>query len=385
MTLIESKIHSINERISYGFHNMEDIGVLNGLSGLALFNFYYSKNFKTENKTGQQILEKCIDKINEGYSKPTYCNGIIGLGWVINHLIKEKFIDSSNNEVLSDIDTYASYYIQESLLEKNIDALHGAIGYAHYFVDRWEQSTVFKSKELIEDHLLMLVENLKHLFTDIELFAKEKEITVKMSFQNRVAFGLAHGISSIIFILNKISKISKLQKESLILADCYADYLFKYKDTKNTGISIFPNYLDSEGIVKYSSALSWCSGDLGIGINLLNTSINYNQKEKHKDEGIRILKKSAYRMNLEQSLLQTNGFCHGYFGASKIFSDAYRITKDKDLDKTSQFWLKLGLENLTIKDNNDLSILYGLSGIGLTLLETFSSERLKWDECLFLQ
>jgi hypothetical protein len=385
MKIIESKIHLINERITYDFHKTEDIGVLNGLSGLALFNFHYSRTFNIENKTGHQILEKCIYKINEGYTKPTYCNGIIGLGWVINYLIKEKLLDSSNSEVLLDIDEYATYWMQESIKEKNIDALHGAIGYANYLINRWEQLIECKKQEHIEDSVFLVLENLKNLAKDVELFSKDKEVTVQMSFQNRIAFGLAHGISSIIFILNKISKISKFKNESLLLADQYTGYLLKYKDRKNSGISLFPNYVDPEGIVKYSSALSWCSGDLGIGINLLNTSVKYSHNENHKREGMEILKNATKRITLEETLLQSSGFCHGYFGASKIFSNVYGMINDKDFDKASKYWLKQGLEHLTISNDSDLSILYGLSGIGLTLLETFTLQRLKWDECLFLQ
>lgn len=384
MTQIQSKIHLINETITNNFHTIEDIGVLNGLAGSALFNFHYSKTFNVTNKTGYQILEKCINKINEGYSTPTYCNGIAGLGWVVNHLIKENLIDYSNSEILSDIDQYAIYWTQESLKEKNIDALHGAIGYANYLIDRWEQLTDNKHREPIEESIFLVLENLKNLYSDIELFSKNKEITVKMSFQNRVAFGFAHGISSIIYILNKITKIPKFKNQSLLLIDLYTDYLFKYKDTKKSGISLFPNYLDPEGIVKYCSALSWCSGDLGIGINLLNSGFYFNHNKNHKQEGIQILKNAAQRLTLEETLLQTNGFCHGYFGASKIFSNAYKMTNDKDFSEASNYWLKTGLENLTIDNNSDLSILYGLSGIGLTLLETFNSQRTNWDECLFL-
>lgn len=386
MNVIESNIHLINKRIISGFHNIEDIGVLNGLAGLALFNFHYSKTFNKDNKIGYLIIEKCISKINEGYRKPTYCNGILGLGWAINYLIKENFIDSSNNEVLFDIDKYARFWMHLSIKEKNFDFLHGAIGCANYFLGRYNNLTEDKNQELVEDYLYFIIESLTSLLKDIELFSNGyKGVNVKMSFENNVVFGLAHGISSMAFILNKISKIPKFNKESQLLADQYISYLLKYKDKENSGISLFPNFLNSKGVVKYYSALSWCTGDLGVGITLLNTSIYYNNNEGNKQMGIEILKHAAQRTSLDKTLLKTNNLCHGYIGAFKIFSNAYNMTKESDFDKASNYWLNLGLQNLSIENDSDLTILNGLSGIGLTLLEVFDSRRLEWDECLLLR
>lgn len=383
MKHIEEKIHSINERITSDFKTISDIGALNGLGGLALFSFHYSKTFNIGNKIGHSILENCIEKINDGYDNPTYCNGIIGLGWVVNYLVKENLIDESNNEILPDIDKYAFYCLHESIKENNFDFLHGAIGYANYLIERLENSTD-SNRETIRQLLFLLVEYFETLFKNIELFSKDPQVTVKMSFENRVVFGLAHGISSIVFILNKISKIPSLNKKSLFLASQYTDHLLQYYSPEKKGISLFPNYEDFEGVVKYCSALSWCSGDLGIGFNLLNTSIRYNHNDSYKKLGIQILKHAAQRQTLEDTLLQSTGICHGYFGAYKIFSNTYKLTSDKDFDSASKYWLNKGLENLQISTKLDLSILYGLSGIGLTLLEVFKSHDFNWDKSLFL-
>lgn len=385
MNLIESKVHSINEKISSKYHTIEDLGVLKGLAGLALFSFNYSKVFNVDHKTGNLILEECIDRINKGYTNPTYCNGILGLGWVINYLIKENLIDPSNNEVLVDIDQYAHSWLVQSLQQNNFDFLHGAIGYANYLIDRYNNSGNYIDKKLVEESIFILLKYFADLLPNLNSFSKgSKEVSVKMSFENKVIFGLAHGISSIIYILNKTSTISKFNIESLVLADKYVAYLIKYRNKENDGISLFPNYLSSNGIVKYHSALSWCTGDLGIGYNLLNTSIQYNHNEIHKQIGIEILKNGTQRKSLEKTLLKENNICHGSLGAYKIFSNSYKITKDEDFNKAAAYWLDLGLQNIDIKNDSDLTILNGLSGIGLTLLDICDSHKLNWDECLFL-
>lgn len=385
MDFIESKIHLINDQISLNFQKTNEIGALTGLSGLALFNFHYSRVFNKESTIGSTILEKCILKINEGYTKPTYCNGIIGLAWVINYLIKENFIDVSNNEVLLDIDNYNHYWIQSSLKDNNFDFFHGAIGYVNYSIDRYNNLTNIKTLEKIKESITLLLNFLSELLPKIELFPNgSKKADIKMSFENNIFFGSAHGISSIIFILNKISTITKFNLEAQLLSDQYIAYLLKYKDDSNSGISLFPNFMSQKGAVKYQSALSWCTGDIGIGINLLNTSIRYNHNNNYKLAGIEILEHASRRTSFEKSFLKSDCLCHGYLGAYKIFLDAYKITKKEEFLETSNYWLDLGIKNITISDNSDLTILNGLSGIGLTLLDIFDSKKLNWDECLFL-
>ncbi|PIF31805.1 lanthionine synthetase-like protein [Flavobacterium sp. 9] len=385
MDLIESKIHLINDQITSNFQKINEIGVLAGLCGLALFNFHYSRTFNKESSIGNTILEKCILKINDGYTKPTYCNGIIGFAWVINHLIKEKLIDDNNSEVLYEIDDYNHEWIDFSVKDNNFDFFHGTIGYLNYSIDRYTALTNSKDLEKIEKSITLVLGYLSELLPEIEIYPNgSKKSDIKMSFQNNVIFGLAHGISSIIFILNKISTIPKFNLKSQLLSDQYLAYLLKYKDDTNSCISLFPNFLSQKGVVKYQSALTWCSGDLGIGINLLNTSVRYNHKENYKTVGIEILEHGLHRTTLDKSLLKTDCLCHGYFGAYKIFSDAYKTTKKEDFLKASNYWLDLGLKNITINNDSDLTILNGLSGIGLTLLDIYSSKKLNWEECLFL-
>ena len=72
------------------------------LSGIALFQFYYSKYLDSEDiyEDALTTLQKCFEKINDGYSLSTFCSGIAGFGWTIDHLIKNSFIELDNDELL---------------------------------------------------------------------------------------------------------------------------------------------------------------------------------------------------------------------------------------------------------------------------------------------
>ena len=78
--IIEAKLKEIDKIIQKEYHNENNIGVLTGLSGMVLFQFYYSKylDIPDNANTGATILGHIIEKINAGYNSSLYSNGIAG-------------------------------------------------------------------------------------------------------------------------------------------------------------------------------------------------------------------------------------------------------------------------------------------------------------------
>jgi len=73
----------------------KNVGVLEGLSGIALLQFYYAK-FANEDFVldwGQETLMLVMKMINEGYGVPTFASGIAGSAWVFEHLSSTNFIE----------------------------------------------------------------------------------------------------------------------------------------------------------------------------------------------------------------------------------------------------------------------------------------------------
>lgn len=381
MSHIESHLHLINKEITSNYNNIPNIGVLNGLAGLALFQALYSKTFNTE-YLFSPILEECVKRINDGYTFPTFHEGILGFAWTINYLEDENFIEGNN--ILIDIDEYIFNWNLQCLNENNYDFLHGAIGCVNYFLERYSK-VPNKKKHEINNCLELFLKHLSVIFQKIKLFSKgNNSVKIKLGFENKVFFGQAHGLSSIIFILGRISLVPEFKVKSLALMNDYISFLLKYKKEDNNTLSQFPSWLSSDGIVKYFSALSWCTGDLGIGINLLNISNLHGHNLELNNIAINILKHAAKRTSLEKSLLKTGGLCHGHFGAFKIFSKAYTLTHNEDFNEASQYWLNIGIRDFSINSNSDLTLLNGLAGIGLSLLDIINKNDLKWDRALII-
>ena len=144
--ILESHLAVIAQLTSYKYKDYDDnLGVLAGISGVALFQFYYSKHTNNDYHAdiGAEIITHCIEKINTGFSHPSFCNGIAGLAWVIQHLRKEGFIELNSDDLLSQFDDFLYKKMIIDFRENKYDFLHGALGYAFYFFKRfkWKRRT----------------------------------------------------------------------------------------------------------------------------------------------------------------------------------------------------------------------------------------------------
>ena len=159
-----AQIESILSSVSSTDKN-EDIGVLAGNSGIALFHFYYAKLLQDESKAdiGEEILAEVIGSINEGYSFPTFCSGIAGGAWVFELLKEEEMIDLDTDDLLSGLDDYLLQAIRHMGTTDNFyDFLHGVMGIGFYFLKRYQNT---ESTELKEGYKKILLEVISVLDT----------------------------------------------------------------------------------------------------------------------------------------------------------------------------------------------------------------------------
>ena len=398
--LIETKLKEIDQIIKNEYQNEENIGVLVGLSGMALFQFYYSKylDINDHADVGVDIITHCIGKINEGYNTPTYCRGIAGFGWVLDHLDLEGFMDADSDELLQEIDHYLYSAMIADLKEGNYDFLHGAIGYLFYFLNRFRntKSNTLKDKykEIIFEFILLL-ENLSEKeggkikwLSNLTYEATEKGYNLCLS----------HGMSSIVKILTKLYQENDFKQHVETLLKGAIRYITSFKDNDNDAFCLFPNWILQNGEPEGQSRLAWCYGDLGIGIALWYASKTLKD-ENLENESLQILKHAAKRKTSKSSMVKDAGICHGAFGNAKIFNRLYKETKDNIFKEASIFWMNKGIEMATFDDgysgykmwnpdneewSKSTSLLDGIVGIGLTMIDHLANFDSNWDESLMI-
>ncbi|MDH7446918.1 lanthionine synthetase C family protein [Aquimarina sp. 2201CG14-23] len=392
------KLEEINQIIDQSKYEENNIGVLSGLSGIALFKFYYNKFLNNnDHDLGSMLLEQSIASINQGYDYGTYCSGIAGLGWVMDHLEKEEFIEVNLDDLFCDLDEYLFDLMKKDLQRGDYDFLHGGIGYLFYFLNRFENTTSAPAKKNYKTYILESIELLKKgSETDGKTLKWISNISSKNS-EKGYNFSLSHGMSSIVGILTKLSQHSAFEEKARPLLEGAVTYILKYQNPDSNGFSLFPSVIHENGHYEYQSRVAWCYGDLGIGIRLWfagkalqNTSI--------KDNAIDILKHTAKRTTTAQTLVQDAGLCHGSFGNAQMFSRMYKETHMDVFKDAYDFWLQDGIHKAYHSDGyagfkqwkakdtwkKEISLLEGIAGIGLSIIDYLADFETNWDECLMI-
>lgn len=385
------------------FENIENtnIGVLNGISGVSLFYFYYSKlnqNDKSYN-IGIKLISQCFEKINSGYELLTYCSGIAGFGWVLEHLLEEDFIDFENDKTLKHLDNLLESQLKNDLKNQNYDYLHGAIGYVYFFLKRYNNT---KSKILSDKYkkiILTFINSIKETAIIGEDGAKWKSDFSTKTTQQVYNFSLSHGIPSITNFLTRLYLIEEFKVEVEEILKLSIKYLLSKEKKQLNSISLFPDFITIENTTPTNhSRLAWCYGDLGIGITLLNAAITLNDN-KLKEDSIRILLHTTNRKSMESTMLKDAGVCHGIFGVAIIYKKAFNLTGNETFRETYLYWCKEGLKMASHDDGqagykkwvggsgvwqNEISLLEGVSGIGLSIIDILENSSLKWNESLMI-
>lgn len=106
---------------------INNLGLLNGKMGIAIFFYHYARY--TGNNVYETFAGELIDEIYEGInarSSIDFTDGLTGIGWGIEYLVQNGFIEADTDDVLEDIDE-AVY--QKILFQLTYNELQGCILY----------------------------------------------------------------------------------------------------------------------------------------------------------------------------------------------------------------------------------------------------------------
>lgn len=377
----------------------KEIGAMSGISGNALFHFYYADYKGDENhyNKGIEIITEVFSRINKGYNYPTFCDGIAGACWVLELLKEEQFIELEEDIITEDVDQYLFDKMKGYIVKGKFDYMHGAIGIGMYFLKRYNNSKNQELNRKYETYIRFLTDSLYQKAIIEGNKMKWKSLVMNGEYKvEGYNLGLAHGIPSIIIFLTKIIKIPVIKNISLESIKKASNFLLSCQYEKETFTCSFPNWItkDNSGLVK--SRLAWCYGDLGIGISLLKAGESLND-QNIINESINILKRTTKRTDMQEAGIRDAGLCHGVYGVIHIYDYLFEHTKLERFKEKSIFWLNKALHIAIHKDgyagykefenfewNNNQKLLGGVSGIGLSLLYHLQKEKKKWNGVLML-
>ena len=366
-------------------------------AGNTLFQFYYSRYLKGEIKT--EIITKSISKINKGYNYPTYCAGIAGFGWTLDHLEQEGFIEVDSDSLLPVFDDYLYSVMVSDMRNENFDFLHGAIGYAFYFLSRYKNTKAEDLKEKYKFILLQFVDLLDKMSNETsENSLRWVSVLNRETGEKGYNLSLSHGMSSIIGILTKLFENDDFKLSTETILRKAISYILNFKNEDYSSFSLFPSWVPEKGDIDYKSRLAWCYGDLGIGVRFWYAGKALKNKSLC-NTAISIMKHAAQRVTQESNMVVDAGVCHGSYGNAQMFYRMYKETNDLIFKEAAEFWIQDGINKATFsygyagykqlcgldrKWEPQISLLEGIAGIGLTIIDCLSDFENNWDECLMI-
>lgn len=370
-------------------------GLMTELGGGCMFFFYHAKVFNndTSYEKAYAILDRIIDMISY-LSKAehfTFCNGLAGIGWMINHLEKNDFIEFDDNDILSDFDETLSNYLFKELARGNYDFLHGGMGAFNYFINRNQipenQNTLIKAVEILDS---IKSKHSSGIYWD---FFNGVENVIERKNAN---LGLSHGVPSILAVLANLQSVVPNEATRGLIVNS-ANFILETKN-KDIKYSLYPYTFKIDKPEEDDSRLGWCYGDLGIALSLLAAGNSINDG-KYRSEAIKIMKHSATRKSFRENQITDAALCHGTSGIAQIFKRFYFETGDPIFNESSNYWIGHTLDLLVSRQDLKTSmtrwdnklgyvdcygLLEGISGVGLSLLSATSDTPLSWDEVLLI-
>ena len=126
---------------------INNLGLLNGKMGVAIFFYHYSKY--SGNKIYDEYAGELMDEIYSDINTNTPINfedGLTGIGWGIQYLVKNRFIEADLEESLSEIDASLRYFYNYST--EFIEKQDNFFGLSHYHIMRLNELHPIREKTL---------------------------------------------------------------------------------------------------------------------------------------------------------------------------------------------------------------------------------------------
>ncbi|TKG93625.1 hypothetical protein EYV94_15365 [Puteibacter caeruleilacunae] len=198
-----------NDSISHNIINA-DLGLFHGKLGMTIF-YYHLFRFTSDKKweiLAEELLDDLFMEIQTCSLSTDFEYGLTGIGWGIEYLVKNEFVDANTDEVLESIDDKVFHKIVANDAW-NIGLSSGLLGYISYVLTRL-RSTNNPTTQYLQKQLL------------IELINKLAEAvdSQKINFNEPDSFDILWDVPLLLIVLEQClninlynSKIIQILKE----------------------------------------------------------------------------------------------------------------------------------------------------------------------------
>ncbi len=389
------KLGEISEVLLENTGKLEkNLGVMGGKAGVALFFFYYAQLTMEEKYIdfAHSLLAEIFDEINNEFTLHTLAGGLAGVGWTMELLEQNDFIEADTNEMLESLDGYLHKAMIFDIQKGNYDFLHGAVGTGTYFLSRLKNA---QSK----NHLIQLVDHLDELSQEDTDGRLKWESTLDHEKDTKgFNLSLSHGMSSIVVFLGKLLEQGIYPEKVKPMLEGGMRYILSHQLDVEKFSSNFPSWVSDEYPMT-GSRLAWCYGDLGMGAALWQAARSVGNEE-WTAKMVDVLLHTAKRRDLKENSVIDSGLCHGAAGMAHIYNRMFNNTGNETFKETALYWAEQTLKMAHYDDGYagfkawhtekyggwqpEAGFLEGVAGIGLMFVSLVHAIEPNWDRCLFL-
>lgn len=354
----EDKLLQIQRLIGKNKWSDGDIGLLAGKMGDVLFYYeldrYYSSSKKCRKNLefAQRILDDIFTQLESGMNNVDFSNGLSGIAFIINFLIVNKYEDGEIDDILSDADDRIFRYIAHAS-DIPIDIGYGILGFMTYLIPRVNSGIIdYADHEdfIFKRLLISLINHLAYVLKKDNTWVKEPPL-----------FDITWPLPHILRLLANARKLNIYNYKIDKLIDFISD----------DALSIYPRH--------QSNRLS-----LLVGIKYLLTD-GQNSKWKLYADTLYAsvdLDHIIFSELKDKNLEIINGVSGIYWLAAEYnrlssAKESFNVNHEKFIDRLScsGYWNEFEKDNSYLKYN--CSLLEGLTGIGLTLIQLLSQDAIK--------
>ncbi|MFZ5431597.1 MAG: lanthionine synthetase LanC family protein [Bacteroidota bacterium] len=192
-----SRLEQTNQIISLTTQEVQSPGLFHGKMGLAIFNYNMSRytNNNEYEKKAEELIDNVYHVLNSVNLTTDFENGLAGIGWGIEYLVANGFLEADTDEILEEVDNqiYKHLFFTEELPAR---IENGLLGYAIYFLARLESCQNKFLNDIIKD---ILIETVNKLTTSID--------KNQLSFTEPAGFNILWDLPITLLVLGKLLKL----------------------------------------------------------------------------------------------------------------------------------------------------------------------------------
>jgi len=332
--------------------SMRSNGLFNGKMGVAIL--LYNLASENEEIDPSSLVLDVINEINYDLSFD-FDNGIVGIGWGLEYLFQNDYIEGDIERILKEFDKYLLAFFYKPDL--TIDLRKGLIGIGFYLIKRVDNSRNQTNTKLINKQwLALLVQRIIIELNDEVMYKHLKDFTSN-------PFDIYSTYPVLICFLFEVCKLDICKEEVLVLLDKLISYIINNK-------LLYPK---SE--IKKLQLAAALSQSLNFKLSS-NISESFNQNFS-REEVLKIIDKLLSNVNKDSIKKSCNtnivSFSKGTMGVAFLYTQLFSTIKNDSFKVELEFWKKHSLhvfeKNNNMNDNvieDNIGVSDGLLGFLIT-------------------